>query len=428
MRRKLNNPLIAGSVVVMAGSFLVNILSYLFQLLMGRLLSVSDYGILVSLFSLAAILNVPAIILNTSIVKIVSELKANNLYEAVSGLFLWLVKTLSFVSVFIIFLSFVLNRQILHFLNFNNPLAFMIFMLFVVVSLVLTIPLSFLQGLQNFTKFSVSNIMMALNKFFLGIGITLLTYEITGTFLGMFIGALISFVIVCLFLRKDLRLTTGAEISKWLKKLLMFALPSSLTLLSLTALFNVDVVLVKHFFSEEISGVYSSMVIIGRIMFFGASSISLVLFPLSSENYAKGKNTSKVFLSSLALTTALLLCGLFVFVFFPKFVVLTLFGSSYIKAVEYLPKFTIFMFLYTLIYLFSQYFLSIYKTKIGIVLAVGAFTQILLIWLRHNSLSMVIDNLIYINAVLFAMMLGYYILNSKIQITNDKSSSKFKKF
>jgi len=51
-----------------------------------------------------------------------------------------------------------------------------------------------------------------------------------------------------------------------------------------------------------------------------------------------------------------------------------------------------------------------------------------LIWLRHNSLSMVIDNLIYINAVLFAMMLGYYILNSKIQITNDKSSSKFKKF
>jgi len=292
MRRKLNNPLIAGSVVVMAGSFLVNILSYLFQLLMGRLLSVSDYGILVSLFSLAAILNVPAIILNTSIVKIVSELKANNLYEAVSGLFLWLVKTLSFVSVFIIFLSFVLNRQILHFLNFNNPLAFMIFMLFVVVSLVLTIPLSFLQGLQNFTKFSVSNIMMALNKFFLGIGITLLTYEITGTFLGMFIGALISFVIVCLFLRKDLRLTTGAEISKWLKKLLMFALPSSLTLLSLTALFNVDVVLVKHFFSEEISGVYSSMVIIGRIMFFGASSISLVLFPLSSENYAKGQNTS----------------------------------------------------------------------------------------------------------------------------------------
>jgi len=413
IRNKLNNPLIAGSVVVMTGSFLVNILSYLFQLFAGRLLSVSDYGILISLFSLASIFNVPTTIFNTSIVKIVSELKAKDLYDIASSLFLWLLKVFVLAGVFIIILSLVFNREVLRFLNFDNSLAFMFFMLFFVVSLVASIPLSFLQGLQKFVDFSLSNIVTALNKFLIGIGITLLTYEITGTMVGMFVGAIVSFIIVSLLLRKNIKLVWGIDISKWLEKLLKFALPSSLTLISLAILFNVDVVLVKHFFSEELSGVYSSMVIIGRILFFGASTIGLVLFPLSSEGHARGESTNRVFLNSLAITSFILICGFLIFAFFPNIVVSILFGSSYLKAVEYLPKFTIFMFLYTLIYLFSQYFLSIYKTKIGIVLFLGSILQIVLIWFRHNSLMIVIDSLIFVNGILLAMLAGYYIFVSR---------------
>ncbi|MFH1566344.1 MAG: oligosaccharide flippase family protein [bacterium] len=390
-------------------------LSYLFQLFAGRLLSVSDYGILVSLFSFIAILSVPSVILNTSIVKIVSELKAENSYDVISSLFLWFIKTFTVVGVFVILLSFLLNKEFLDFLNFNNPLAFMIFMLVFVVSLVLSIPVSFLQGLQKFVAFSLSNIVTALNKFLLGIGITLLTYEITGTVTGMFIGSLISFVIVCILLNRNIKLVAGADIKKWLKRLFKFALPSSLTLLSLAILFNVDVVLVKHFFDENTAGIYSSMAIIGRILFFGASTIGLVLFPLSSETHARGKDTQRVFLNSLALTMVILICGLSVFVLFPKFVVLTLFGPSYLKAVEFLPKFTIFMFFYTLIYLFSQYFLSVYKTRIGIILAIGALMEIILIWFRHNSLMMVIDNLIYANVSLFVVLLGYYLVSLKVK-------------
>ena len=415
MRSKLNNPLIAGSAMVMAGSFVVNILSYLFQLFAGRLLSVSDYGILISLFSLFAILNVPSLVFNTSIVKIVSELKAKNLYSTVSSLFLWLLKAFATIGVLAVVFSFILNKQILNFLNFNNSLALMFFMLFFAVSLVLSIPISFLQGLQRFMDFSLANIVTALNKFLIGIGLTLLMYEITGTMAGIFIGALLSFVIVCLLLKRNLNLTIGAELSKWLSRLLKFALPSSLTLISLAVLFNVDVVLVKHFFSEEVSGIYSSMAIIGRILFFGASTVGLVLFPISSESHAKGENTSKVFLNSLVLTTGILLCGLFVFMVFPKFVVLTLFGANYLRAVEFLPKFTLFMFLYTLIYLFSQYFLSVYKMKIGVVLAIGALLQVILIWFRHKSLMMVVDNLVYVNVILFVVLLGYYILNLKFK-------------
>jgi len=418
IKGKLNNPLVIGSAFVLAGSFFVNILSWGFQLLAGRFLTVSDYGILVSLFSLIAIIGVPSIVLNTSIVKIVSELKAKGSYPIISSLFLWLIKTLTFVGIFVVLLSLLFNKQILHFLNFNNSLAFMIFMLFFVVSLVLSIPVSFLQGLQKFMDFSLSNIVVALNKFLLGIGITLLTYEITGTFVGMFIGVVLSFVIVSLLLKRNLELTVGQDISIWLRKLLKFAIPSSLTLISLTVLFNIDVVLVKHFFSEEVSGIYSSMAIIGRILFFGASTIGLVLFPLSSENHARGEGTNKVFLNSLALTVFILLCGLFAFTVFPKLLVSVLFGDSYIKAVSYLPKFALFMFFYTLSYLFSQYFLSIYRTKIGILLAIGAVLQTSLIWFRHSSLEIVVDNLIITNVALFVVLLGYYLINSYGFISN----------
>ena len=194
-----------------------------------------------------------------------------------------------------------------------------------------------------------------------------------------------------------------------------FALPSSLSLISLAILFNSDVILVKHFFSQEVSGIYSSLAIIGRILFFGSSSISLVLFPIASEGHAKGEDTRHMFFQSLTLTSLLLIVGFLVFSLVPDFVIRILFGSSYLPASSYLAKFSIFMLFYTLVFLLTQYFLSTYKTRVGIFLALGAVFQVWLIWFRHGSLEVVVDNLIYVNAVLFVVLMGYYILNSKFK-------------
>jgi len=415
----LKDPLVSGSLLVLTGSFAVNILSYLFQLLVGRMLSVSEYGILISLFSLVAIVNIPAVVVNTSIVKIVSELKAKEDYASVSGLFLWLFKAFLVFGLIVLVLSFLLGDKIVRFLNFSDTLLFLVFMLFFVSVFVLSIPLSFLQGLHKFKEFSIVNFVSAFNKLFFGIGVTFFTYKVIGTVWGIFAGALVS-LLVSLLIVKDAVLAKASSVSFWIKKLAEFAVPSSISLIALAILFNVDVVLVKHFFDDHTSGIYSSLAIIGRILFFGTSSIGLVLFPLSSSSHAKGRDTKGIFAKSLFLTSFLLMSGFVVFYFFPALIVEILFGPAYYLAVPYLGKFSIFMIFYTLIYLFTQYFLSIYKTKVGIVLALGSLTQILLIWVRHGSLTSVIENLICVNAVLFVLLAGLWIYQLSSPATSRK--------
>ncbi len=45
----LKHPLISGSTVIFVGSMVANIINYIFNLVMGRLLLPADYGILISL-------------------------------------------------------------------------------------------------------------------------------------------------------------------------------------------------------------------------------------------------------------------------------------------------------------------------------------------------------------------------------------------
>ena len=52
----IKHPLVSGSGVIFIGSFIANILNYIFNLVMGRLLSVTEYGLLISLVALVTLL------------------------------------------------------------------------------------------------------------------------------------------------------------------------------------------------------------------------------------------------------------------------------------------------------------------------------------------------------------------------------------
>src|SRR5882724_8494911 len=71
----ISHPLISGSSIVFIGSFLANIFNYLFNLLMGRWLSVSDYGLLIALSSFLVVFGT----INTFLANIFSKFSAKYL-------------------------------------------------------------------------------------------------------------------------------------------------------------------------------------------------------------------------------------------------------------------------------------------------------------------------------------------------------------
>jgi O-antigen/teichoic acid export membrane protein len=120
-------------------------------------------------------------------------------------------------------------------------------------------------------------------------------------------------------------------------------LPSSL---ALAVLLSSDVLLVKHFFSTADAGRYAAVAALGRIVFWGASGIGIVLFPKAVVHVTRGSNGSPLVMASLALC---LLGGALVWATFSLasgFVLSMFAGGAYVAAGAYLPWYALAMTLF----------------------------------------------------------------------------------
>ena len=378
-----------GSFVVLVGSLGGAFLNYLFHLVMGRVLAPSEYGVLVSLFSLLYLFGVPGGVLGTTATKFASKYKAQGDFKAVTAALVWTSKVITVLGFVLFGLAFVFRNQLAGFLKITDPLLPVLFFGFITLSLLTSPLLGFLQGLLRFKAFSFMSFLGALLKFLLGVGLAALGFGIWGVTWGLIISSGLVIVISLLLLKKNLRFPfTGSSFIK--SDLLKYALPTTATLLALTSFYNVDVILVKHFFSPEEAGIYSSVVTIGRIIFFGLSSVVLVAFPMAAEKRERGENPFVVLHKSLLLVIPGAAVGVLAYFLLPRLLVALLFGSQYLAAVPYLGIFAVFMGLYTVVDLVSRFFLSIGEFRPAIFLMLFSVLQIILLWIFHDTLTQVI--------------------------------------
>src|SRR5258708_33458735 len=71
----LSHPIISGSMVLVIGSMAANIVNLIYQVGMGKILEPSDYGVLLSLYSILYILSIVPSSSSVSIVKFIASAK-----------------------------------------------------------------------------------------------------------------------------------------------------------------------------------------------------------------------------------------------------------------------------------------------------------------------------------------------------------------
>ena len=384
-----SNPLLKGSAIVMVGSLAGSALNYLFHFLVGRFLSPAEYGTLMSLFSILYIVGIPGGILGTTATKFASAYKAKADFKAVTAALVWVEKTVTVLGLALFGLAFIFQNQLAAFLKITDPRLPTLFFVFIALSFLGSAPSGFLCGLSRFKAFSLMSFVGPLFKLLLGAGLAFLGLGVFGVVGGLIISSLLGLACCLILLKKNLR-RSFKESTFSQKDLVSYALPTTVVLLALVSLYNVDVILVKHFFSPEEAGIYSSLATLGRIIFFGLSSVQLVMFPLASEKFENGEDPLGIFKKSLLLVGAGAVVGVSSYFLFPQILVKTFFGSSYLSAVPYLGSFAVFMALYAVVDLFSRFSLSIRDFRPAAILVVFSLFQILLICFFHETLSQVI--------------------------------------
>ena len=92
---------------------------------------------------------------------------------------------------------------------------------------------------------------------------------------------------------------------------------------------NCDIILVKHFFSAEMAGIYAAVAMVGRVVFAFSSAVVNTTFPLVAGTHHEERRDLRVIATSLLLVmligSGLALCLLFA----PAWLWTTLFGSGF---------------------------------------------------------------------------------------------------
>lgn len=399
------NTVLTGSAVMFAGSMLVNVGAYLFHVIVGRILGVEKYGELATLLSLFFILNVPAMVIQTVLTKYFASYKAKRSFGEARQLYEKSVVALLAIGIlgFIIFLPFI--SSVSEYLKLSRPDNLLILYGILLTYLLSTVSLSALVGFQMFFATSLMQVITVFVR---------LALSAAGAFLGVSgalwgnvgsnILGLLLFIIPLRFIFKSPKKSVGFSI----RSTINYSIPTLFAMLGMTLLYSQDVVLIKHFFPASVAGIYSSLNLFGKIIFFASSAVAGVVFPIITER--KELHLSYQHVVSGALIGVAVISFAIVGVYFvgSKTVVTALFGEAFGKASEYLALFGVFMAFVTISNLLVYICLAANKLAVAGIVMVASILQIIAIYLSHDTLTSVIYVNISISALLSLVLLVYY--------------------
>lgn len=398
------------SATMFAGSMTANIFSYLYHLLMGRLLGPIGYGELSSLLSIFYIFSIPLSVGQLVLVKFISVFKANGEIGQSKTLFLKVTKISVIGCIVLLPIIIIISPWITDYLQIRQPIMFILVYGIFVFSLLTVIMASVLQGYQKFLWVSILGAGAILIK--ICFSVPAVPFGVVGVLIAVLLSAILAYA--CNFIPLGFLFRVPAltmNITK--KEAFSFAIPTLLVTLGMTSLYSTDMILVRHYFQPLEAGIYASLAVMGKIVFYGTSVVTLVFYPVLSERYAKGERTRSMIRIGLGAVTVISSGITLLYFLFPKLIISLLFGTSYLAGAPYLGIFGVFLVFYTIGNMFTTTFLATGKTKMWCIPVVAALLQILGIILFHNTLLTVIYIDIAISILLVLGLGVYYVRDRK---------------
>lgn len=414
MRKRIKkiatHPLIAGSFIIFSGGIAANFLNFLFNVFLSRNLQVSEYGVFISLIAVVTLISIPG---NAIIPTIVSEagiFYAHKNESAVKSLYLKILKPYLFGGFIVICIFIVFSGPLSSFLKIESHLLTVAVSVLILLSYLGVVNLAFLQAKLAFKTISVVNIISSFIKLLAGVALIFLGLGLLGAFSAYLISFLMTIVVGVYVLKKELFSKQEKKVHLKYRDLISYGLPSAMVIFSINSFIFTDIILVKHFFTAQQAGLYAGLSLVGRVIFYVASPINTVMFPIITNRFNKKENYKKILLLSLILVGGFCTVSIILYFLFPSTILLFfLKNKQYLALSGFLGYFSIFMTIYSVLYMFSFYFLSVKKTFIWKPLFIGVIIQLILITMFHSTFYQVIfASLVSCLLVLFYLLYIFF--------------------
>tara|TARA_R110002051_G_scaffold301713_1_gene369678 strand:+ start:4369 stop:5616 length:1248 start_codon:yes stop_codon:yes gene_type:complete len=172
---------------------------------------------------------------------------------------------------------------------------------------------------------------------------------------------------------------------------------------------NSDVLLVKHYFETFDAGLYASLALIGRVVYFVAWMFVMLLLPTVVQKQKDGEATAPILFKYVTYISILSFSIIAACYIFPELIIQIMFGELYLSIAPLLWKYAIATSLFAISNIFAYYFLSLDKYIPVIISGLLGFLQVILICFFHDSLQVVVQMQIIAMIVLLVSQLLYFI-------------------
>ncbi len=404
IRKISQDSFVRNNVIFFAGSMVVAVLNYLYHPILGRMMSVEEFGEVQSLISLFMQLAVFTGIFNMLVINITTNYEDKEERDIViSALRRIALGIIGFLFAFIVLFSSFLQD----FFQFESLYPFIALACLLLTGVDFTFRKAFLQGISDFKSVSWSGIIFSSGRLCFAIALVFLGFKSLGAIIGLLIAQGIALVFV--FSKTKTKLKFG----KWNKDKVMTVIKkewryATLIFLATSAvafLYTADVLMVKHWFSPEEAGLYSGIATIARIIFFATGSVSGVLLSAVKIKNSSAEN-QKILKKGMCMIFLIVAGGVLVFSVFSKLVITILIGARYVGLAPLLGRLSLLLGLVSVINLLFFYFLALRKSIIFTASLAGPIMISLLSFFNHENLGQIVNNFIIGSIVVLVMLLG----------------------
>lgn len=307
-------------------------LGYVYQILMGRMLSPSEFALFSAVMALFMFCSAPMAAFSMVIVRKVSALRAHKGIENIQSMYWRLKKYLLGMTAVLLIIFLCGNQFLTTYLKAPNQSTAIYFSFIVVLSIFSSINLSFYQGLQKFFSLGLLGVANVILKILISLLLINIGMGISGALFGVMISILLVYLMGMIPFARVYRKIEHNSYSKVNIKALNEAFPILLATISLTAMTQLDMVLVNWFFRPEEAGLYAAASVLGKAVLYLPGGLVIALFPMVAEGHAKGEKSLALFLQ--ASITTLCSCGLVAFIYclFGEEIIQALYGENYAGA------------------------------------------------------------------------------------------------
>lgn len=412
--KTLSTPTAKNTLIFYVASFTQNIFRYFFHLVLLRLLAPAEYGEFLSYLSLIYILSIPMGTVATVVTKFVADFKAKNNLASINLFFYYLLKTLSPITLTLGFFLLLFANPLAVIFK-AHPVAFIVLGFSMFVSLFQTVITSYITAFQKFIFVSVVGFV----SIFLTIGLSIIFirtgFGATGAVLGQLIANLLGTLIIFWKIKPFIYPKIAGKPARSFS-LGGFTSFSFLYSLGTLSLISTDILVVRAFSDSHLSGLYSALSILGRMILFGLTPLITLTLPIATHRHTVSGSANSVFFKLGGLLLTLGFFGAGVFTLFPTLIVQTLSGSAYLAVSPYLSVFAFSMVFFALTQFILSFLMATGHPEANFLLFGATLIQPLVVYLNRSSFSGIIWSNFAIHLLLVFLLVGSFFRHQTHQV------------